>query len=116
MIACYVFWGQCLLVVGSGGCFLTFGIVLSRSNSAHCSSMPVKKDVASTSTAGKGRKDVRTGTSSGRSQSEKPAELLSEREFRERFCILNDISVHLVDGNPTSIEKEAREAIFFTKE
>lgn len=78
--------------------------------------MPAKKDVASTSTADKGRKGVRIGASSGRSQSEKPTELLSKQEFQEHFCILNDIFVHLVDEDPTSIEKEAREAIFFTKE
>ncbi|RVW81022.1 hypothetical protein CK203_045343 [Vitis vinifera] len=53
--------------------------------------MPVKKDIASTSVVMKG----------GRT---------------ERFCILSDISVHLVHGDPTSTEKEARDAIFFIKE
>ena len=39
--------------------------------------------------------------------SEKPTELLNEKEFRECFCIPNGVSVHLVDGDPTSIEKAA---------
>ncbi|KAL6328695.1 hypothetical protein AAG906_003381 [Vitis piasezkii] len=52
--------------------------------------MPVKKDIASTSVVMKGG--------------------------GQRFCISSDISVHLVDGDPTSTEKEARDAIFFNKE
>ena len=48
--------------------------------------------------------------------SEKPTELLNEQEFCECFCIPNGVSVHLVDGNPMSIEKAAQGAIFFSKE
>lgn len=104
------------MVVRSGGCFLTFGIVPCRSNSAHCSNMPAKKEVASIDAAGKGRKGGRTGTSSRHSNSEKPTRLLSEREFCECFYIPNNISVHLVDGDLTSTKKEAQDAIFFSKE
>ena len=67
-----------------------------------------KKDVASSNVAGKGKKAVWAGVSSRRSGAEKPTELLNEQEFRERFCISNGISVHLVDGDPTSTEKEAQ--------
>lgn len=45
--------------------------------------MPVKRGVASTSTAGKGMKGGWIGASADRSDSEKPIELLIEREFRE---------------------------------
>lgn len=103
-------------MAGLGGCSLTFGIMLCRSYLAHRSSVPAKGGVTLTSTAGKGKKGGRTGTSIGCSNSEKPTKLLTEREFREHFRIPNGISIHLVDGNPTSIEKEALNAIFFSKE
>ena len=76
----------------------------------------LQKDVTSSSAAGKGKKVVWAGVSSGRSSSEKPTELLNEQEFSERFCISNDISIHLVDGDPTSTKKEAQGGIFFSKE
>lgn len=103
-------------MVGSGDSFLTPGIVPCRSNSAQRSILPAKKDVASSNAACKGKKDVRAGMSVGRSSSEKPTKLLNEQEFRERFCILNGISVYLVDGDPTSTKKEAHGGIFFSKE
>lgn len=64
----------------------------------------------------RGKKDVRTGIATNRTSSEKPTELLTEWEFRERFRIPNGISIHLVDGDPTSTEKELPSAIFFSKE
>ena len=69
-----------------------------------------------TNVASRGRKGGRAGTSFGCPSSEKSTELLNEREFRKCFCILNGVSVHLVDGDPTSIEKAAQGAIFFSKE
>ena len=108
--------GHCLLAVGSGSCFLTFGIVPCRSNSAHCSKMPAKKDIASTSAASKCRKGGRAGASSESPSSEKPTKFLNEQEFREHFCISDGVFVHLVDGDPTSTEKTAQGAIFFSKE
>lgn len=109
-------WGTAFWVVGSGGSFLTPGIVPCKSNLAQRSIMPTKKDVASSNAAGKGKKVVWAGVSSTRSSSEKPTELLNEQEFRECFCISNSISVHLVDGDLTFIEKEAQGGIFFSKE
>ena len=73
--------------------------------------MPAKKDVASSSAAGPSGKSV-----SGQSYSGKPTDKLNEREFRERFCFPNDISIQLVDGNPMSTEKVAHNAIYFTNE
>lgn len=78
--------------------------------------MSAKKGITSTSTTSKGKKGGRIGASSRRSHLEKPVELLFERKFRERFRIPNGISVHLVDEDPTSIEKKAPNAIFFSKE
>lgn len=108
--------GHRLLVVGSGGYSLTFDVVPCKSYSTHCSNMPVKKDATSTSVAWKGKNGGRVGASSVYSNSKKPTEILFEREFRERFCIPNGITVHLVDANPLFIEKEALSAIFFNKE
>ena len=107
------FLGHCLLAVGSNSHFLTFGIVLCRSYSAHCSIMSVKEDITSTSAADKGKKCGRIGTGTDRTNSKKPTELFTECEFREHFHILNGISIHLVDGDPTSTENEFPSAIFF---
>ena len=41
---------------------------------------------------------------------------LNVREFREHFCIPNDVSVHLVDGEAVSTTKSTVNAIYFTKE
>lgn len=78
--------------------------------------MLAKKDATSTNAAGKGKYGGRAGASSVRSNSKKPIKLLFEREFCERFCIPNGISIHFVDGDLTSIEKEASSAMFFNKE
>lgn len=107
------FLGHCLLAVGSDSCFLTFGVVLCRSYSAHCSIMLAKGNITSTSAADKGKKCGRIGTGTDRTNSKKPTELLTEWEFREHFHILNGISIHLVDGDPTSTENEFPSAIFF---
>ena len=78
--------------------------------------MPAKKNIASTSAVSKDRKASQAGASSECPSSEKPTDLFNEREFHERFCIPNGVSVHLVDGDPTSTEKAAQDAIFFSKE
>ena len=78
--------------------------------------MPAKKDIVSSSVTGQDKKGGRTSVSPGRPSSGKPTELLNEREFREHFFILNGVSVQLVDGNLTSIEKVTHGAIFFSKE
>ena len=73
--------------------------------------MSAKKDVASSNATGPSRNG-----GSGRLYSGKPTEVLNEREFRDRFCLSNDVSIQLVDGNPMSTEKVAHNAIYFTKE
>lgn len=55
--------------------------------------MPAKKDVASSSAAGRGKKVVRASISVRQSASEKPTKLLNEREFRERFRISNGMTL-----------------------
>ena len=75
--------------------------------------MSVKEDITSTSAADKGKKCGRIGTGTDRTNLKKPTELLTEWEFREHFHILNGISIHLVDGDPTSAEKEFPSTIFF---
>ncbi|RVW51969.1 hypothetical protein CK203_067983 [Vitis vinifera] len=47
---------------------------------------------------------------------EKSVDKLNVREFCERFCIPNGVSVQLVDGEVVSTEKSEDNAIFFTKE
>ena len=73
--------------------------------------MSAKKDVASSNATGPSRKG-----GSGRLYSGKPTEVLNEREFRDRFCLSNGVSIQLVDGNPMSTEKVTHNAIYFTKE
>ncbi|RVW23190.1 hypothetical protein CK203_099567 [Vitis vinifera] len=65
---------------------------------------------------GQGGKGGRVGVIFRRPSLEKLIELLNEREFHERFCILNGVFVQLADGDPTSTEKAAQGAIFFSKE
>lgn len=116
IVTCCMSLGHRLLVVGSGGYSLTIDVVPCKSYLTHCSNMLAKKDATSTSAAWKGKNGGRVGASSIYSNSKKPTELLFEWEFRERFCIPNGISVHLVDGDLSFIEKEALSAIFFNKE
>ena len=108
--------GHCLLVVGSGSWFLTIGIVSCRPNSAHCSKMLAKRDITSSRAVGQDEKGSWTGVISRRPSSGKPVEPLNEREFHERFFIPNGVSVQLVDGDPTSAEKAAHGATFFSNE
>ncbi|RVX23748.1 hypothetical protein CK203_000026 [Vitis vinifera] len=49
-------------------------------------------------------------------QTERPTELLFEQEFWESFRIPNDVFILLVDDDPTLIEKQSHNAIYFTKE
>ncbi|RVW25989.1 hypothetical protein CK203_098048 [Vitis vinifera] len=75
------------------------------------SKMSANKDVASSSAAGQSGKDA-----SGEVHAEKSVDKLNVREFCERFCIPNDVSVHLVDGEAVSTKKSTDNAIYFTKE
>ena len=73
--------------------------------------MPAKKDVVSFSVvrpSGKG--------GSGHPYPGKPTKALNEWEFRNRFCLLNDVSVQLVEGDSMSTEKVGHNSIYFTKE
>ena len=73
--------------------------------------MSAKKDAASSSAAGQSDKDA-----SEEVHAEKSVDKLNVREFYERFCIPNGLSVQLVDGKAVSTEKSADNAIYFTKE
>ncbi|RVX04028.1 hypothetical protein CK203_021716 [Vitis vinifera] len=70
--------------------------------------MPTKNDVASSSAVGPSGKNA-----SGQTYSEKPTDKLNERQFRERFCIPNGVSIQLVDGEAMSTEKAANNAVYF---
>ena len=61
-------------------------------------------------------KEATSSSSSGNAHAEKSVDKLNVREFRERFCIPNGVSVELTDGEAVSIEKNEDNAIFFTKE
>ena len=56
------------------------------------------------------------GSASEQSYSGKPTDKLNEREFHERFCFPNDISVQLVDEDAMTTEKAANNAIYFSNE
>ena len=73
--------------------------------------MPAKKDIASSNAVGSSEKG-----GSGHPYQGKNIELLNERDFRDRFCLPNNVSVQLVDWDPMSTEKVEYNAIYFTKE
>ena len=73
--------------------------------------MPAKKNVASSNATGLSGKNA-----SGQTYSEKPTDKLNERQFCERFCIPNSVSIQLVDGEAMSAEKAADNAVYFSKE
>ena len=87
-----------------------------KSHATHCFIMSIRVDVTSTSVVGKDKKGGRIRVGADRTCSKKPTELLTKQEFREHFLIPNNIFVHLVDGVPTSTEKEFPNAIFFNNE
>lgn len=66
--------------------------------------------------AGQGGKGIRTGVSFGRPGPGKPIEFLNEREFCECFFIPNGVSIQLVEGDPTTTEKDAHNVILFSNE
>ena len=78
--------------------------------------MSARGDITSISTIGKCQKGGRKGAGAERTWTEHPTELLSKREFRERFRILNNIFVLLVDDKPTPIEKQSHNVIYFSEE
>lgn len=84
-----------------------------RSYSAHCFSVLARWGVTSTNAVGKSKKGGRTREGIG---SEKPIELFSKQEFRERFYVPNGISIRLMDGSLVSTEKESFNVIVFSKE
>ena len=61
-------------------------------------------------------KKATSSSSSGGAHAEKSVDKLSVKEFRDRFCIPNVVSVELTDGEAVSIEKTEDNAICFTKE
>ncbi|RVX15686.1 hypothetical protein CK203_009087 [Vitis vinifera] len=73
--------------------------------------MSAKKDVVSSSAVRQSGKDE-----SGEVHAKKSLDKLNVREFCERFCIPNDLSVQLVDEEAVSTDKSADNAIYFTKE
>ena len=97
--------------VGSDPCFLLLASRHTGSVSAPCFKMPEKKDVVSSSVARQSGKNA-----SEEVYAENPVDKMNVRQFCERFCILNDVSVQLMDEEAISTEKSADNAIFFSKE
>ena len=100
-----------LRAVASGLSFLLLAFRYASSVSAPRFNMPAKKDVASSSVAGPSGKNA-----SGLVYMEKPVDKLNMRQFCERFCISNNVSVQLVNGEAVSTEKSTDNAIYFSKE
>ena len=97
--------------MGLGACFLLLDFCHAGSVSALVSRMSANKEATSSSSSGQSDKVV-----SGDVHTEKFVDKLNVREFCERFCIPNGVSVQLVDGEVVSTEKSEDNAIFFTKE
>ena len=81
--------------------------MLCKSYSTHRFRMSSRGGVASTNTAGKGKKGVQPRENVERTNAEKSIELLTEREFKERFRILYGVAICLMGGGPVSIENES---------
>lgn len=96
--------------------FLTICVVSYRSHATLCFSMSAREDIVSTSTTSRGKKGGRKGASVGCTWMECPTKLISEREFRGCFHILNKIFVLLADDDPTPTEKQSHNAIYFSNE
>ena len=60
-------------------------------------------------------KEATSSSSPGDAHAEKSVDKLNVREFRERFCIPNGVSVELMDGEAMSTEKTEENTICFTK-
>lgn len=103
-----------LTIDGPGNCSLTIGIVSHRSHAAQSFSKCQQDEALLPQ--GKGQKCVQKGAGSGRPWSKRPVDLLSEQEFREHFHIPNDISILLVDDEPTPTEKLSHNATYFNKD
>ena len=61
-------------------------------------------------------KEATSSSSSGDAHAEKSLDKLNVREFPERFCIPNSMSVELTNGETVSTEKTEDNVIFFTKD
>ena len=98
-------------VMGLGLCFLLLAFCHAGSVSTLLSRMSANKEATSSSSSGQSGK-----VASGDVHAEKSVDKLNVREFRERFCISNGVSVQLVEGEAMSTEKSEDNAIIFTKE
>ena len=113
MLVIFRFSGRfcCLELLRPGLCFLLLAFCHAGSVSIPFSKMSANKDAASSSVAGQSGKEA-----SGEVHAKKSVDKLNVREFYERFCIPNGMSVQLVDGEAVSTEKSTDNSIFFTKE
>ncbi|RVW97709.1 hypothetical protein CK203_028091 [Vitis vinifera] len=109
-LACLEMVELFLGAVGSGNYPLTVGIALCRFVSAPRSNMPAKKDVSFSVVGPSGKGGF------GHPYQGKPTKAFNEWEFHNRFCLPNDVSVQLVEGDSMSTEKVGHNSIYFTKE
>ncbi|KAL6335918.1 hypothetical protein AAG906_003543 [Vitis piasezkii] len=87
------------------------GFKLVLANRCTSEVLPIGRRVGATS---KGKKSGRPRKGVGRTHSEKPTELLSKREFRERFSIPNGPAIRLMNGGHVPTEKEPFNATVFS--
>lgn len=78
--------------------------------------MSSKKDIVASGSSRQGGLGGRTNPNLVRPHPGKPTEVLNEREFGDRFCFPNGISVQLVESSIVFIEKFEDNAMYFTKE
>ena len=60
--------------------------------------------------------EVTSPSPCGAAHAKKSVDKLSVKEFHERFCIPNGVSIELTDGEAVSTENSEDQAIFFSKE
>ena len=92
-------------------CFLLLVSFHAGSALAPVSRMSAKKEATSSSSSRQSGKVAFEDV-----YAEKSVDKLNMREFRERFCIPNGVSVELMDGEVVSTEKSTNNVIYFTKE
>lgn len=97
----YVYNNLCCVVQVSGG--LEFLSMLARGI------------IASTNTGSRGQKGGQNCVRAGSPRSECSVDLLSKQEIRDHFCILNNVSILLVDGEPMPAEKLSYNSTYFSK-
>lgn len=101
---------------GPGGYFYNnLRYVMQVSGGLEFLSMLARGVIASTNTGSRGQKGGQNCVRAGSPRSECSVNLLSKQEIRDHFCILNNVSIPLVDDEPMPTEKLSYNSTYFSK-